>query len=61
MSETPPPPDLSELRGFKQLRRVAELLRVLHDGGCARDTAGNRELHFDDYVILLLLFLFNIL
>ena len=53
------PRAVAELRGFKQLRRVAALLRVLHDSGCARDTAGNRELHFDDYVILLLLFLFN--
>jgi hypothetical protein len=52
-------PDVSDLRGFKQLRRVAKLLSVLHDEGCARDAAGNRELHFDDYVILLLLFLFN--
>ncbi len=51
--------DVADLRGFKQLRHVATLLRVLHDGGCARDTAGNRELHFDDYVVLLLLFLFN--
>jgi len=56
---TPPTPDVAELRGFKQLRRVAKLLRGLHDSGCARDTAGNRELHFDDYVLLLLLFLFN--
>src|SRR5437868_11728292 len=53
------PRAVAELRGFKQLRRVAALLRVLHDSGCARDTAGNRELHFYDYVILLLLFLFN--
>src|SRR5436190_3057730 len=52
-------PEVSELRGFKQLRRIAKLLRVLSDGGCARDTAGNRELHFDDYVLLVLLFLFN--
>src|SRR5436190_12392813 len=52
-------PDVSELRGFKQLRRISKLLRVLHDTGCARDTAGNRELHFDDYVLLVLLFLFN--
>ena len=52
-------PDVSELRGFKQLRRVAKLLAVVHDSGCARDAAGNRELHFDDYVVLLLLFLFN--
>jgi hypothetical protein len=55
----PTTPDVSELRGFKQLRRIAKLLSGLHDSGCARDTAGNRELHFDDYVILLLLFLFN--
>jgi Transposase DDE domain len=47
------------LRGFKQLSRVAGLLRHLHDNGCARDRAGNRELHFDDYVLLVLLYLFN--
>jgi hypothetical protein len=58
-TSTPATPDVAELRGFKQLRRVANLLRGLHDSGCARDAAGNRELHFDDYVILLLLFLFN--
>lgn len=34
-------------------------MRGLHDVGCARDTADNRELHFDDYVLLVLLFLFN--
>ncbi len=57
---TPPTtPDVVELRGFKHLRRVAKLLRGLHDSGCARDTAGNRELHFDDYLLLVLLFLFN--
>ena len=52
-------PDASDLRGFKQLRRIARLLGGLHDSGCARDAAGNRELHFDDYVILVLLYLFN--
>ena len=52
-------PDASALRGFKKLRHVAKLLSALHDGGCARDAAGNRELHFDDYVLLVLLFLFN--
>lgn len=44
---------------MKQLRRVAGLLSALHDAGCTRDKAGNRELHFDDYVLLLLLYLFN--
>ena len=50
---------IEQLRGFKQLKRVAGLLSKLHDVGCARDTAGNRELHFDDYVLLVLFYLFN--
>jgi len=35
------------------------LLSFLHDAGCGRDKAGNRELHYDDYVLLVLLYLFN--
>jgi hypothetical protein len=50
---------IKDLRGFKQLRRIAELLSFLHESGCDRDHAGNRELHFDDYVLLVLLYLFN--
>lgn len=50
---------VNDLRGFKQLRRVAGLLSFLHDAGCDRDKANNRELHFDDYVLLILLYLFN--
>jgi len=50
---------IGQLRGMKQLRRVAELLSALHRGGCDRDKAANRELHFDDYVLLILLYLFN--
>lgn len=46
---------IDNLRGFKQLRRVTELLSGLHDVGCERDKAGNRELHYDDYVMLVLL------
>jgi Transposase DDE domain len=48
-----------QLQGFKQLQRVAGLLSKLHSVGCDRDKAGNRELHFDDYVLLILLALFN--
>jgi hypothetical protein len=44
---------------MKQLRRVAGLLSFLHDNGCDRDKAGHRELHFDDYVLLILIYLFN--
>jgi hypothetical protein len=50
---------LDKIRGFKQLRRVAGLLSSLHESGCGRDKAGNRDLHFDDYVLLVLLYLFN--
>src|SRR5215211_1475075 len=35
------------------------MLSCLHEAGCGRDRAGNRELHFDDYVLLVLLYLFN--
>lgn len=61
MAEAAPVPDLTvdDIRGLKQLRRVAGLLSFLHDSGCGRDRAGNRELHFDDYVLLVLLYLFN--
>ena len=50
---------LDDIRGIKQLRRVATLLSSLHEVGCGRDKAGNRQLHFDDYVLLILLYLFN--
>lgn len=56
---SPPHITIAELHGLKQLRRIAGLLSFLHDNGCDRDTAGNRELHFDDYVLLVLLYLFN--
>jgi len=35
------------------------LLERLHEVGCERDTAGNRELHFDQYCMPILLYLFN--
>jgi hypothetical protein len=50
---------IDQLRGFKQLKRVAALLSAVHRAGCGRDKAANRELHFDDYVLLILLYLFN--
>jgi hypothetical protein len=50
---------LAKLGHFKQLRQVAGLLSFLHESGCARDRAGNRDLHFDDYVLLVLLWMFN--
>jgi len=37
----------------------AKLLAELRDCGCGRDHAHNRNLHFDEYVTLVLLYLFN--
>jgi hypothetical protein len=50
---------VQDLRGIRQLRRVAELLSFVHQSGCGRDQAGNRQLHLDEYVLLILLYLFN--
>jgi DDE family transposase len=53
--------DFSErdLNGFKYLDRLLPMLARLHDVGCARDRAGNRQLHYDQYCLLVLLALFN--
>ncbi len=45
--------------GLKYFDRLLPLLARLHDVGCERDKAGNRQLHFDQYCTLLLLFIFN--
>jgi len=48
-----------ELQGFKYFKAISGLLEKLHEVGCARDRAGNRLLHMDQYVALLLLYMFN--
>ncbi len=48
-----------DLQGFKYFKVLSSLLETLHDAGCARDIAGNRKLHMDQYVSLLLLYMFN--
>ena len=45
--------------GLKFFDSLGSLLARLHDDGCARDKAGNRELHFDQYCMLMLLYMFN--
>jgi Transposase DDE domain len=55
--QTPQSPEA--LQGWKYFRQLTPLLARLHDAGCARDKAGNRELHFDQYCSLILLALFN--
>lgn len=49
----------SDITGLKFFDQLAPLLQRLHDDGCQRDRAGNRELHFDQYCMLILLYLFN--
>ncbi len=48
-----------QLSGFKYFKAIAEILEELHDAGCQRDKAGNRILHMDQYLSLILLFMFN--
>jgi hypothetical protein len=49
----------SDVTGLKYFDKLSPMLRRLHDDGCQRDTAGNRELHYDQYCMLILLYLFN--
>ncbi len=49
----------SDISGLKYFDQLAPLLARLHDDGCQRDRAGNRTLHYDQYCMLMLLFLFN--
>ena len=49
----------SDITGLKYFDQLAPLLERLHDDGCDRDKAGNRKLHFDQYGLLILLYLFN--
>ena len=57
----PPKPDVTaaDVTGLKYFEKLAPLLERLHDVGCARDRAGNRDLHYDEFCLLLLLGLFN--
>src|SRR5512145_1264480 len=48
-----------DIQGLKYFDKLLPLLERLHEVGCGRDKAGNRELHFDRYCMLVLLFLFN--
>jgi hypothetical protein len=48
-----------ELQGFKYFQTISKILESLADVGCERDLAGNRILHMDQYICLLLLYMFN--
>jgi hypothetical protein len=49
----------SQLQGFKYFKSISGMLESLHQAGCKRDKAGNRLLHMDQYMSLLLLYMFN--
>ena len=49
----------ADIQGLKYFDQLAPLLERLHDVGCHTDRAGNRSLHFDNYCMLILLYLFN--
>jgi hypothetical protein len=49
----------SQLVGFNYFKAIGGLLESLHEAGCQRDRAGNRQLHMDQYMSLLLLYMFN--
>jgi hypothetical protein len=48
-----------DLTGFKYFKILSGMLERLHDAACARDRAHNRILHMDQYVTLLLMYMFN--
>ncbi len=48
-----------QLQGFKYLQLLGSLLTDWHEAGAERDRAGNRNLFYDQYALLLLLYFFN--
>jgi hypothetical protein len=48
-----------DLQGFKYFRLLQPFLDRLHGDATERDRAGNRQLHFDQYASLILLYFFN--
>lgn len=51
--------DEGDFGGLKYIEAVSGLLGRLRGEACARDKAGNRRLYYDQYCMLVLLFLFN--
>jgi len=48
-----------KVEGFKYLKLLDHVLLDLHDASTERDRAGNRQLHFDQYASMLLLYFFS--
>lgn len=56
---SPPPLTQQQIQGLKHFKTLLPLFHHLHEVGCARDRAGNRELFFDDYCAATMLYLLN--
>jgi hypothetical protein len=56
-----PNPEIREqdLHGFKHFKLLLPALEKLHHHACESDKAGNRILHYDQYMALILLYFFN--
>jgi hypothetical protein len=48
-----------DLMGFKYFKPLSKMLERLHGAACQSDRAHNRQLHMDQYILLLLLHFFN--
>jgi hypothetical protein len=48
-----------DLQGLKFFKRIRPLLSSLHNIGAQRDKANNRDLHMDEYCVLVLMWMFN--
>ncbi len=48
-----------DVKGLRYFKSLIPLLERLHDVGTARDKAGQRQLHMDEYCILVLLWLYS--
>jgi len=48
-----------QITALEYFDTLAPLLERLHDDGCTRERAGNLQLHYDQYCLLVLLYLFN--
>ena len=59
LAAVPPRLSESEIVGLKYFDQLLPLLKRLREDGCVRDHAGNRELHYDQYCLMVLLYLFN--
>jgi hypothetical protein len=53
------PVESKDLVGFRYFKVLAGMLETLRDAACSRDRAHNRILHMDQYITLLLMYMFN--